>query len=73
MSGDLKSYEKFLKRAYAEGWRDPIQVTNLEILAYEAGMITERNRVLSLFKDLEGEPVMRVMDMVRRLDSVRNP
>ena len=73
MSGDLKSYEEFLKRAYAEGWRDPIQVTNLEILAYEAGMITERNRVLSLFKDLEGEPVMRVMDMVRRLDSVRNP
>ena len=73
MSGDLKSYEKFLKRAYSEGWRDPIQVTNLEILAYEAGMITERNRVLSLFKDLEGEPVMRVMDMVRRLDSVRNP
>jgi hypothetical protein len=73
LSGDLKSYEEFLKRAYAEGWRDPIQVTNLEILAYEAGMITERNRVLSLFKDLEGEPVMRVMDMVRRLDSVRNP
>lgn len=72
MSGNL-SYEDALRRAHSEGWRDPVEITNLEIKAYEAGMITERNRVLSLFKDLESEPVMRVMDMVRRLDSVRNP
>ena len=72
MSNDL-SYEDALRRAHSEGWRDPVEITNLEIKAYEAGMITERNRVLSLFKDLEGEPVMRVMDMIRRLDKVRNP
>lgn len=72
MSKDL-NYEDALRRAHSEGWRDPVEITNLEIKAYEAGMITERNRVLSLFKDLENEPVMRVMDMVRRLDNVRNP
>ena len=72
MSNDL-SYEDALRKAHSEGWRDPVEITNLEIKAYEAGMITERNRVLSLFKDLEGEPVMRVMDMIRRLDKVRNP
>jgi hypothetical protein len=72
LSNDL-SYEDALRRAHSEGWRDPVEITNLEIKAYEAGMITERNRVLSLFKDLEGEPVMRVMDMIRRLDKVRNP
>jgi hypothetical protein len=36
-------------------------------------MITERNRVLSIFKGLEDEPIMRIMDMLRLLDSVRNP
>jgi hypothetical protein len=72
LSNDL-SYEDALRKAHSEGWRDPVEITNLEIKAYEAGMITERNRVLSLFKDLEGEPVMRVMDMIRRLDKVRNP
>lgn len=72
MSKDL-NYEDALRKAHSEGWRDPVEITNLEIKAYEAGMITERNRVLSLFKDLENEPVMRVMDMVRRLDNVRNP
>ena len=73
MSNDHINYEDALRRAHAEGWRDPVEITNLEIKAYEQGMIVERNRVLSLFKDLESEPVMRVMDMVRRLDSVRNP
>jgi hypothetical protein len=72
LSNDL-GYEDALRKAHSEGWRDPVEITNLEIKAYEAGMITEINRVLSLFKDLEVEPVMRVMDMIRRLDKVRNP
>ena len=69
----MLNYEDALRRAHSEGWRDPVEITNLEIKAYAAGMITERNRVLSLFKDLEDKPVMRIMDMTRRLDSVRNP
>jgi hypothetical protein len=69
----IENYEHFLKRAHAEGWRDPVAVSNLEIKAYEAGVKMERNRVLSIFKDLEDKPVMRVMDMTRKLDSVRNP
>ena len=69
----IENYEHFLKRAHAEGWRDPVAVSNLEIKAYEAGVRTERNRVLSIFKDLEEKPIMRIMDMARKLDSVRNP
>ena len=72
MSENL-SYEDALRKAHAEGWRDPIEITNMEIRAYEAGMITERNRVLSIFKGLDDEPIMRIMDMIRLLDSVRNP
>lgn len=67
------SYEDALRKAHAEGWRDPIEITNMEIRAYEAGMMTERKRVLSIFKDLEDKPIMRIMDMVRHLDRVRNP
>ena len=73
MSNDQINYEDALRRAHAEGWRDPVEITNLEIKAYEQGMIVERNRVLSIFKDLEDQPVMRIMDMIRKLDSVRNP
>ena len=73
MSNDHINYEDALRRAHAEGWRDPVEITNLEIKAYEQGMIVERNRVLSIFKDLEDQPVMRIMDMIRKLDSVRNP
>ena len=73
MSNDQINYEDALRRAHAEGWRDPVEITNLEIKAYEQGMIVERNRVLSIFKDLEDQPVMRIMDMMRKLDSVRNP
>ena len=72
MSKDL-SYEEALRKARAEGWRDPVEITNMEIRAYEAGMKTERNRVLSVFKDLSDDPMMRVMDLQRRLDRVRNP
>lgn len=73
MSNDHINYEDALRRAHAEGWRDPIEITNMEIRAYEQGMIVERNRVLSIFKDLEDQPIMRIMDMMRKLDSVRNP
>ena len=72
MSENL-SYEDALRKAHSEGWRDPVEITNMEIRAYEAGMITERNRVLSIFKGLDDEPIMRIMDMMRLLDSVRNP
>ena len=73
MSGDLRSYEEFLKRAYAEGWRDPIQVTNLEILAYEAGVKMERNRAMSILsKAAEGSP-MRIIDLLREMDKIKKP
>jgi len=67
------SYEDALRKAHAEGWRDPVEITNMEIRAYEAGMITERKRVLSIFKDVWDKPVMRVMDLIRYLDRVKNP
>ena len=73
MSNDHINYEDALRRAHAEGWRDPVEITNLEIKAYEQGMIVERNRVLSIFKGIEDQPIMRIMDMMRMLDSVRNP
>ncbi len=48
-------YEECLKKAYAEGWRDPVRVSILEIEAYQAGMRTERNRVMFLFRGLDKE------------------
>ena len=69
----MTNYEDCLRKAHAEGWRDPVEITNMEIRAYEAGMITERNRVLSIFKGLDNEPIMRVLDILRLLDQVRNP
>lgn len=67
------NYEGCLRKAHAEGWRDPVEITNMEIRAYEAGMRTERNRVLSVFKGIEDQPAMRVLDILRLLDQVRNP
>ena len=67
------SYEDALRKAHSEGWRDPVEITNMEIRAYEAGMRTERNRVLSVFKGIEDQPAMRVLDILRLLDQVRNP
>ena len=69
----MSDYEEFLKKARSEGWRDPIQVTNLEILAYEAGMLTERKRVLSILsKAVEGNP-MRIIDLLRMMDKIKKP
>ena len=69
----MNNYEDFLKMAYSQGWRDPVQVTDLEIKAYEAGMIAERNRVLSIFKDISDKKVMRILDLQRYLYRINNP
>jgi hypothetical protein len=71
---DHSDYEYFLRMAYTEGWRDPVQVSNLEIEAYHAGMITERKRVLSIFKDVENEKPMRAMDVWQYINKIKkNP
>lgn len=66
-----ENYESFLKRAYAEGWRDPVQVSNLEIKAYAAGMITERKRVLLIFKDISDGRPMRAIDLGHYLERIK--
>ena len=66
-------YEDFLRRARAEGWRDPVQVSNLEIKAYEAGTLMERKRVLSIFKQVDEEKPMRAMDIGRYIYRIKNP
>lgn len=66
-------YESFLKRAYAEGWRNPVQITDMEIRAYEAGMMTERKRVLSIFKDVDDKNIMRFFDLQKYLNKIKYP
>jgi hypothetical protein len=69
----LRDYEDFLKRALAEGWKDPIRVTDLEIKAYQAGVLTERKRViLILSKATEGSP-MRIIDLLREIEKIKKP
>ena len=66
----MSSYEDCLRRAVAEGWRDPITVTNLEIKAYEAGLLFERKRILFILKDAkEGKP-MRAMDVYKIINQI---
>ena len=65
------SYEDFLKRAYSEGWRDPVQVSNLEIKAYSAGMLTERKRVLLILKDISDGRPMRAIDLGHYLERIK--
>ena len=69
----MSDYEEFLKRARSEGWRDPIQITNLEILAYEAGMFTERKRVLSILSKAADGHTMRIIDLLREIDKIKKP
>jgi hypothetical protein len=64
-------YEKCLKRAYAEGWRDPVKVSVLEIEAYKVGMLTERNRILSIFKDVSDGRPTRAMDIDRYIERIK--
>ena len=66
-------YEECLKKAYAEGLRDPVQVSILEIEAYQAGMRTERNRVMFLFRGLNKEKPMRAMDLWRYINKILDP
>lgn len=69
----MKDYEEYLQKALAEGWKDPIQITNLEIKAYDAGVLMERKRVLSILsKAVEGKP-MRILDLLLTMDSIKNP
>jgi hypothetical protein len=70
----MDNYEDSLRRAYAEGWRDPVKVSVLEIEAYKAGMLTERKRVLSIFKDIaDGRPV-RAIDLGSYIEKIKkNP
>jgi hypothetical protein len=65
------NYENCLKRAYAEGWRDPVKVSVLEIEAYRAGMITERNRVLAILKDISDGRPMRAIDLGHYLERIK--
>ena len=69
----LKDYEEFLKRALAEGWRDPIRVTDLEIKAYQAGVLMERKRVMSILSKAADGKLMRTIDLLREIDKIKKP
>ena len=71
MSENLNDYEAFLKKAYSQGWRDPIQVTDLEIQAYKVGMLTERKRVLLILKDISDGRPMRAIDLGHYLERIK--
>jgi hypothetical protein len=66
------NYEECLKRAHAEGWRDPVKVSVLEIDAYKSGMLTERNRILSIFKDISDGRPMRAIDLGHYIERIKN-
>ena len=65
------TYEKCLQRAHAEGWRDPVRVSVLEIEAYKVGMLTERNRILSIFKDVSDGRPMRAIDLNIYIEKIK--
>ena len=71
MSENLNDSEAFLKKAYSQGWRDPIQVTDLEIQAYKVGMLTERKRVLLILKDISDGRPMRAIDLGHYLERIK--
>jgi hypothetical protein len=71
LSESLDDYEAFLKKAYSQGWRDPIQVTDLEIQAYKVGMLTERKRVLLILKDISDGRPMRAIDLGHYLERIK--
>jgi hypothetical protein len=66
------NYENCLSRAHAEGWRDPVKISVLEIEAYRAGMLTERKRVLSIFKDISDGRPMRAIDLGQYMQKIIN-
>jgi hypothetical protein len=71
LSESLDDYEAFLKKAYSQGWRDPIQVTDLEVQAYKVGMLTERKRVLLILKDISDGRPMRAIDLGHYLERIK--
>jgi hypothetical protein len=72
LSEDLNDYQRFLRKARLQGWKDPSQVSELEIEAYKAGMLTEKRRVMAIFRDVsEGSP-MRSMDLEKYISQVKN-
>jgi len=73
LSKDLNNYEQFLQRAYAEGWRQPNNVADLEMAAYAAGVRVERGRVLRILDGVtEGKP-MRSIDIHRMVNKIKYP
>jgi hypothetical protein len=69
----MDNYESALKRAYAEGWREPNKIADLEMAAYTAGMKMERRRVLSILEPAMKQPLMRIMDFQRLINKISNP
>jgi hypothetical protein len=70
----MDNYEESLKRAYSEGWRDPVRVSVLEIEAYTAGMLIERNRILSILKEISDGRPMRAIDLGHYIEKIKkNP
>jgi len=73
LSKDLNNYEEFLRRAHAEGWRQPHRVADLEMAAYAAGVRVERRRVLGILDGVtEGKP-MRSIDVHRLVNQIQYP
>jgi hypothetical protein len=69
----MSEYEAFLRRAMAEGWRQPNKVADLEMEAYAAGVRVERRRVLGILEGMkEGDP-MRSIDVHRLINQIENP
>lgn len=66
------NYEDALRKAHAEGWKDPVAITNLEIAAYQAGMTTERKRVLAIFSDVVKSAPMRAYDIWHYINKIKN-
>ena len=73
MSENHKTYEESLVRAHREGWKNPIEITNLEIKAYAAGVLTERKRILSILSDVADGRPMRAIDLQRYFERIKNP
>ena len=70
MSSDLSNYEDFLRRALAEGWRQPNKVADLEMEAYAAGVRMERRRVLGILEEVMSGNPMRAVDVHRLANKI---
>lgn len=65
-------YEEALRRAHAEGWRDPVKISMLEIEAYNAGVQMERKRVLSILSEIVEDKPMRAYDVWNYVNKIKN-